>query len=82
MDVFTVRIDGTHLKRLSPPNNPGAHGIPDWSADNRIIFSEWNEKDNYVGPVIVNVDGSNYHRITKAVNCTHVRWIPQNPNAK
>jgi Tol biopolymer transport system component len=76
-DIMRVNIDGTGLKRLSPERNPGIHGISDWSEDNRIIFSEWNGIDRYVGPVVVNADGSNYRRlINLPFGGSHVRWIP------
>ena len=76
-DIMTVKIDGTELNRLSPAGNTGANGIPDWSEDNRIIFSDWNKQDRYAGPGIVNADGSNYHRLNKAWGATWVRWIPR-----
>ncbi|MBW2063180.1 MAG: hypothetical protein JRI95_16680 [Deltaproteobacteria bacterium] len=70
-------VYGTDLKRLSPENNPAVHGISDWSEDNRIVFSEWNGDDRYVGPVVVNADGSHYHRLTSLpFGGSHVRWIP------
>ena len=76
-DIMRVRIDGTGLKRLSPDGNTAIHGISDWSEDNRIIFSEWSQKDGYVGGVIVNPDGSNYRRLTDLpANASHFRWIP------
>ncbi len=76
-DIFTIKIDGTELKKLSPDGNTGGHGVADWSWDNRIIFSEWNEADNYIGPVMVNPDGTNYHRLTDVPSgATFVRWIP------
>jgi len=75
-DVMRIKIDGSDLRRLSPADNRGIHGISDWSADNRIVFSEWNEVDRWTGTVLVNADGSNYHRVEKLKGCTHVRWIP------
>ena len=51
------------------------HGISDWSADDRIVFSEWNSADAYRGPVLVNADGSNYHRMSNAEHALWVRWI-------
>jgi len=77
-DMMRIKIDGTGLKRLSPKGNPGMHGIGDWSEDDRIVFSEWNGRDRYVGPVVVNADGSDYHRLTGLPRGgTHVRWIPK-----
>lgn len=76
-DIYTCRIDGSELKRMSPEGNKGVHGIADWSDDNRIVFSEWNGPDNYVGPVLVNADGSGYHRIPGLEGAGWVRWIPR-----
>jgi len=75
-DVMRIKIDGTDLLRLSPAGNKAIHGISDWSADNRIIFNEWNMAEGWSGPVLVNPDGSNYHRIEKLKGCAWVRWIP------
>jgi Tol biopolymer transport system component len=75
-DVMRIRIDGTDLLRLSPEGNQAVHGISKWSADNRIVFSEWNQQENWSGVVIVNPDGTNYHRVEKLRGCTWVRWIP------
>ena len=76
-DVYRVKIDGTDLKRLSREGNKAVLGVTDWSKDNRIVFSEWNGEERWVGPVMVNADGSNYHRIEKLKGCTWVRWIPK-----
>ncbi|MCL4402396.1 MAG: hypothetical protein M1436_07020 [Acidobacteria bacterium] len=76
-DVMRIKIDGTGLLRLSPAGNKAIHGISDWSTGNRIIFSEWNQAENWSGPVLVNPDGSNYHRVEKLKGCAWVRWIPE-----
>lgn len=77
-DIMRINIDGTGLKRLSPENNPAIHGISDWSEANRIIFSEWNQQDMYVGGVVVNADGGDYHRLTDLPSGgSHFRWIPK-----
>lgn len=76
-DMMRIRIDGRGLERLSPQGNPAMHGIGDWSEDDRIVFTEWNSRDGYVGPVVVNADGSAYHRLNRLPRGgTHVRWIP------
>jgi len=77
-DVMRVNVDGAGLTRLSPAGNPALHGISDWSEDNRLIFTEWNAKDKYVGPVVVNADGTGWRRLTALPNGgSHVRWIPK-----
>jgi len=75
-DVMRIKLDGTGLLRLSPEGNKAIQGISDWSRDNRIIFSEWNQADQWTGPVLVNPDGSNYHQVQKLKGCAWVRWIP------
>ena len=75
-DIMRVNIAGTGLKRLSPEGNTGVHGISDWSWDNRVTFSEWNQSDMFVGLVVVNADGSGYRRLTSLpTGASHVRWI-------
>jgi Tol biopolymer transport system component len=75
-DVMCVKVDGSDLRRLSPAGNEAVHGIAKWSQDNRIVFSEWNPVDRWQGVVIVNPDGTNYHRVEKLQGYTWVRWIP------
>jgi len=75
-DIYLASTDGKVLRRLSPENNTTIHGISDWSEDGRIIFTEWNKEDMFVGPVMVNADGSGYHRLEQARGGTHARWIP------
>jgi Tol biopolymer transport system component len=75
-DVMRIKLNGSELLRLSPAGNKATHGISDWSADNRIVFSEWNVADRWSGVVLVNPDGSGYHRVEKLKGCTWVRWIP------
>lgn len=74
-DAMRIKSDGTELRRLSPPGNKAIHAIPDWSDDDRIVFTEWSSIDRYIGPVIVHADGSNYHRVTSLEGGTWVRWI-------
>ena len=76
-DVMIIGVDGSGLRKLSPANNKTAQGIPDWSDDGRIVFTEWNEAERYLGPVIMNTDGSGYNKIRKAFRGSHVRWIPE-----
>ena len=76
-DIMTTRIDGNGLARLSPPANQAVHGICDWSVDDRIVFTEWSSLDGYVGPVVVDPDGSDYRRLRKLWRGEWVRWIPK-----
>jgi Tol biopolymer transport system component len=75
-DVMRIKIDGTDLLNLSPKGNKASLGIPDWSFDNRIVFSEWNKEAHWSGVVLVNPDGTNYRRVEKLKGCTWVKWIP------
>ncbi|MDP7132667.1 MAG: hypothetical protein QF437_19385 [Planctomycetota bacterium] len=52
--------------------------IGDWAEDNRIVFTEWNGRDGYIGPVVVNADGSGYRRLNNLPpGGAYIRWIPK-----
>lgn len=70
-----IARDGSELGALTPPGDPALKGIPDWSHDNRIVYFVLGDRDSYMGPEIVNPDGSDRHRPTEVVS-THFRWIP------
>ena len=76
-DIYLASTDRRVLRRLSPENNTAIHGISDWSEDGRILFTEWNKTDMFLGPVVVKADGSGYHRLEQAKGGTHARWIPK-----
>jgi hypothetical protein len=76
-DIYLASTDGKVLRRLSPENNTAIHGISDWSEDGRILFTEWNKNDMFQGPVVVNADGSGYHRLEQARGGEKARWIPR-----
>lgn len=76
-DIYLASTDGKVLRRLSPENNTAIHGISDWSEDGRILFTEWNKNDMFLGPVVVNADGSGYHRLEQARSGEKARWIPR-----
>ena len=76
-DVMTIGVDGKDLKRVSPENNRASQAAPDWSHDNRIVFTEMNQARLYLSPAMVNADGSDYHRLTNVpLGGGYVRWIP------
>src|SRR5439155_16062826 len=55
-DICVINMDGTGLRRLTKPGPVCI--IPDWT-DNKILFTEYNEADRYVGLVIMDPDGTN-----------------------
>ena len=59
-DLYIVNIDGTGLRRMTSPGPICV--IPDWH-DNKILYTEYNEKENFVGLVSMNVDGSGRKRL-------------------
>jgi Tol biopolymer transport system component len=74
-DMMRCRVDGSDVRCVSVPSDPAGKGIPDWSADDRIVWMEVDSRDGYVGPVIVNADGTDLRRFP-GVRGTHFRWIP------
>ncbi len=77
-DIVIADIaNGQVLQQISPNGNLSAHGISDWAADGRIVFTDWNKADSFIGPVIVNADGSDYHRLSAVpFDAGWNRWIP------
>ncbi len=59
-DLYIINIDGTGLRRITSPGPICV--IPDWH-DGKILYTEYNEKDNFVGLVSMNVDGSDRKRL-------------------
>ena len=61
--IFTVRLDGTHLRRLTPWRLDAAQ--PDWSPNGRwILFRSHENGDRQNNLYLVHPDGSDLHRVT------------------
>jgi len=76
-DVIMVHIETGVLTWVTEKGSPATNGISDWSYDDRIVFTEWNSLDGFVGTVLVNADGSDYHRLEHLPYDTGWnRWIP------
>lgn len=79
--IFTVRLDGTGLRRLSPWRIDGSQ--PDWSPNGRwIAFRSQEESDTRGNILLVHPDGTGLHRITHGGR-TH-KWVSCSfsPNGK
>jgi Tol biopolymer transport system component len=60
-DIYTIRPDGTDLKRLT--NHPAFDGEPLWSSDGtRIVFESG--RDHNIDIYTMNPDGSNLQQLT------------------
>jgi TolB protein len=61
--IWTVRLDGTHLRRITPWRLDAAQ--PDWSPDGRWILLRSHEESDSSGNVwLVHPDGARLHRVT------------------
>jgi TolB protein len=61
--IFTVRLDGTHLRRISPWRLDAAQ--PDWSPNGRwVLFRSAEESDTKGNVWLVRPDGHGRHRVT------------------
>jgi dipeptidyl aminopeptidase/acylaminoacyl peptidase len=70
--VFTVRLDGTGLRRLSPWRMDAAQ--PDWSPNGRwIVFRTQEQSDTRGNLVLVHPDGTGLHVITHGGNT--YKWL-------
>ncbi len=83
-DICKVRTDGTGFHVLTP--GVGAvQMIPDWIG-NRLLFTEFNERDGYVGIVTMDPNGQDRTRLEQGLGDIwdggrHGRWIPpRDPN--
>lgn len=65
-ELFVMRADGSHVRKLSPL--PGEYASPSFSPDNRkIIFSLYVSADQSPGQVyIIDADGSHVKRLTES----------------
>lgn len=78
-DLWIATVDGSApARRLT---NPGPVSIiPDWY-DGKILYTEYNDKENYVGLVTINPDGTGKKRLESHSNIwhggRHGKWIPK-----
>lgn len=75
-EIWTCDVDGTNLRRVTGAGHHACHGIPDWSAGGRIVTMVLDEQAPYVGPLVVNADGTAPRRYPNVHPGTHFRWIP------
>jgi len=70
--IYTIRIDGTHARRVTPWTlHPG--GV-DWSPDGRWILTvSHTEQDGQNNLYLVHPNGTDLHRITRAPAHVH-QW--------
>ncbi|MCP5432467.1 MAG: PD40 domain-containing protein [Alphaproteobacteria bacterium] len=73
MDIMTVSVDGTGLRRLSPEGNANCHGISSWTADG-IVFTEWSKTG--VSSLVADPDTGAIVRVPIEGNASFVQWIP------
>lgn len=59
-DIFTIGIDGTARTRLTPEG--GIQIIPDWLAG-RVLYTEYNEAEDYTGLAILELSSRDRVRI-------------------
>jgi TolB protein len=81
--VFIVRVDGTHLRRLTPPAmRAGDH--PDWSPDGRWILFRSNADGDFLDSqfYLVHPDGCGLHAITDVSADTTLLSASFSPNGK
>lgn len=74
-DIIRANVETGETFQVSPSDTGSSYGIPDWSAHNKILSTDWNEEDHFFGIVVMNPDGSDFYRIETMMG-SHGRWIP------
>jgi len=71
-DIWVMRLDGTHQRRLT--RGPGDDAVPDWSPDGSQIVFERSRGASSRGVYVMNADGSGQRLLVR--NGGHPRWSP------
>jgi len=76
-NLWVIGLDGGGLSRLTEPGPVSI--IPDWH-NNRILYTEYSEKDQYIGLVLMNPDGTGKKRLETNLDLwcggRHGKFIP------
>lgn len=78
-DLWIAPVDGSSPARILTQPGPVSI-IPDWQGD-KILYTEYNEAENYIGLVTIRPDGSKKKRLEKGLKGLwdggrHGKWIP------
>ena len=81
--LFTVNVDGSHERRLTP-SRLGANGTPDWSpVTNRIVFRAVVNEESGVGNFFtIKPDGTSLTQVTHFVGTTISHKVGFSPDGK
>lgn len=75
LDLWTVVLDGTGLKRLTAPGPISM--IPNWQPNgNVILYTEASEQEGYAGTAIVNADSPDQAPTQIRRDMSAAKWIP------
>lgn len=78
-DLWVAALDGSQpARRLTQPGPISI--VADWH-DGKIVFTEYNEAEDFAGLALINPDGTGYRRLEPSLhkfpNCgRHGKWIP------
>ncbi len=76
--LMKMKVDRSDSLLFTPLDITSTYGLPDWSPDgNKIIVSEWNENQLFIGTGIMNAngDGTDYTRILSGPWDIYGRWM-------
>lgn len=76
--IMKMKVDRSDSLIFTPSDSTGTYGLPDWSPDGgKIIVSEWNENQFFIGTGIMNAngDGTDYARILPGPWEVYGRWM-------
>jgi TolB protein len=77
--LYTIRVDGSHLRQVIPFTVDGADVQGDYSTDGRIAYGEFYNRAGMAAVYVAGADGSSPARITPwALEAFAPTWAPDN----
>jgi hypothetical protein len=74
-DIYSEQIATSKLTAISPTNQLVVSAYPDWSLDQRIVYTESNPSLERIGPVLARTNGTLIDRLNFAIDGSNFKWI-------
>lgn len=75
-DILTVGVDGSGLRRISPPHNAAAKFVPGWGDNGKLIFARLDLAARAMAPVTYDPSTGSRTPVSIAGEGSYVQSIP------